>query len=176
MQGQRLAKSRCGTHAPPRPRGRIQAGPPSETATDSRASHLCVLGSRQTGSWKAPGGPLTWRALPKEVDEKRQQLEPPPLKPRGWRTRGEGLQTHNTCSLSGKTATSRLAADTTAPQGERARRGLCVLSQNPQRTRPAWDRVRPILCCFHRLQPCDSPASPREGAGGDPATLCFPAP
>lgn len=81
----------------------VQAGPPDETATDARAGRLCVPGSRQTGSWKAPSGPLTRRALPKEVDKKRRHPEPPPLKPNGMACPGEGLQTHNPCSLSGKT-------------------------------------------------------------------------
>lgn len=94
MQGQRLAKSWCGTHAPPRPRGRIQAAPPSETATDSRASHLCVLGSRlKQAAGRHLAGLPTWRALLKEVDEKRQQLGAPTPQAQGWRTRGGAADT-----------------------------------------------------------------------------------
>lgn len=55
----------------------------------------------------------------------------------------------------GNTPTSRPAADTTVHSLTHcpARRGLCVLSQNPQSTWPAWGRVSSILCWLHRLRP-----------------------
>lgn len=85
---------------------------------------------------------------------------------------GGAADTQSLQPLWENTPTSRPAADTTVhglthcPE----RRGLCVLSQDPQSTRPAWGRVSSIL------QPWAAPPLLRAGAGGDPAMRCFPAP
>ena len=130
----------------------IQAGPPGETPTDSRAGRLCVLGSRQTGSWKAPGGPLTRRGSPRRWTRRGGTWSPHPSSPGDGVPRGGAADVQYSQPLWENTPMSRPAAGTTALQG-------CASS------------VR--TCRAHGQHGAGSGPSSAAFTGCDPGQLCL---